>query len=396
MAMTSSDSAVQGTDIGTPDELREWARSMIPVVRERGRQADQERRLPAETVEDYKKSGMLRAFVPERFGGKDYDLELLVDLVLEIARGCGASGWLASFYSIHQFMVGWFDERAQEEYWSSAALPLAATVPGYRSQREVVDGGIRLTGRTSFSSGVDYADWVLYHTSEETCLIPRADFEIYDDWDVSGLRGTGSKGVVVENVFVPAHRIIPTEKLMNGIPPGAELYQDNPWYRIPNPVMFLLNQFVVAPVVGMARGVLDIFDERARVRMDAQVATPAMERPGPQLRFAEAAAEIETAEMFLRKNLSLAREAGQHRRILDLEERATFRRDVVYCAKLARTATNRLVDGMDSSALYEKNHLHRQARDLKAGSLQFLLHPEEAFINYSRVHWGLDPQSWLL
>ena len=151
---------------------------MIPVVRERGRQADQERKLPAETVEDYKKSGMLRAFVPERFGGKDYDLELLVDMVLEIARGCGASGWLASFYSIHQFMVGWFGERAQEEYWGSASLPLAATVPGYRSKREVVDGGIRLTGRTSFSSGVDYADWVLYHTADETCLIPRADFEI--------------------------------------------------------------------------------------------------------------------------------------------------------------------------------------------------------------------------
>lgn len=394
--MTSIDAPATGSEIGSPAQLREWARSMIPVVRERARQAETERKLPAHTVADFRASGILRAFVPDRFGGKDYDLELLADIARDIARGCGASGWLASFYGIHQFMVGWFPERAQEEYWSSSPHPLAATVPGYRSSREEVRGGIRLTGRTSFSSGVDHVDWVLYHTANETCLIPRADFEIFDDWDVSGLRGTGSKGVVVTDVFVPEHRIVTTEKLMNGIPPGAELYQDNPWYRIPNPVMFLLNQFVLAPVVGMARGVLDIFDERARERMDAQVAAPAVERPGPQLRFAEAAAEIETAEMFLHKNLTLARDAGSRKRVLDLEERATFRRDVVYAAKLARTATNRLVDGMDSSALYEKNHLHRQARDVKAGSLQFLLHPEEAFINYSRVHWGLEPQSWLL
>jgi alkylation response protein AidB-like acyl-CoA dehydrogenase len=142
--------------------------------------------------------------------------------------------------------------------------------------------------------------------------------------------------------------------------------------------------------------VLDIFDERARNRLDAQTFLPAIERPGPQLRFAEASAELDTAEMFLRRNLATVRAAGATGGEMTLEARALIRRNIVYASKLVLQATNRLVDGMDSSALYEKNPLHRQARDVRAGSLQFVLHWEEAAMQYARVHWGLDPQTMLI
>ncbi len=387
---------VKDVDRPSRDELVQSARDLVPTLRERSKQMDEIRRLPEETLEDFKRLGFIRVAQPARFGGMEHDLEVVADIAMEIARGCGSSGWLSSFMPIHQHMVGWFSEQAQEEYFAESPNTLSSTVPAFRAMtRDEVNGGIRISGRASFSSGVDYDSWGLVHTPIETCLVPREDFEIVDDWYVSGLRGTGSKSVVIKDVFVPSHRLVSNEQLLTGTYPGAELY-DSPWYHVQNPLILVLNHFILAPVIGMGRGVLDIFDERARKRIDPQVFQPAIERPGPQLRFAEASAELDAAEMFLRHNLRIVRDAGSARIAVSAEERAEIRRNIVYASKLVLQATNRLVDGMDSSALYDGKLLHRQAADVRAGSLQFVLHWEETAMAFSQVHWGLEPQTMLI
>jgi alkylation response protein AidB-like acyl-CoA dehydrogenase len=378
------------------DELVQSAHDLIPTLRERASTMDEIRRLPEETLEDFKRLGFIRVAQPARFGGMEHDLEVVADIAMEIARGCGSSGWLSSFMPLHQHMVGWFSEQAQEEYFAESPNTLSSTVPAYRSMtRDEVKGGIRISGRASFSSGVDYDSWGLVHTPIETCLIPREDFEIVDDWYVSGLRGTGSKSVEFNDVFVPSHRLVTNEEMFLGTYPGSRLY-DSPWYHVHNPLLLVLNHFILAPVIGMGRGVLDLFDERVRKRTDPQVFQPAIERPGPQLRFAEASAELDTAEMFLRHNLGIVRDAGAADVSVSAEKRAEIRRNIVYASKLVLQATNRLVDGMDSSALYDGNLLHRQAADVRAGSLQFVLHWEETAMAYSQVHWGLEPQTMLI
>jgi alkylation response protein AidB-like acyl-CoA dehydrogenase len=377
------------------EELVKRATALIPVVRERSAKAAELRKLPPETLEDFKNAGFIRAATPKRFGGMDHDLEVIADVSMQIARGDGSSGWLSAFMPLHQHMVGWFPEEAQEEYWATSPNTISSTVPAYRQmEREEVSGGIKITGKASFSSGVDYSEWGLVHTPVETCLVPAADFEIVDDWYVSGLKGTGSKSVVIDDVFVPSHRIVTNEELAHGTYPGSRLY-DSPWYKVKNPPILVLNHFILAPVIGMARGVLDIFDDRSANRLDSQTFMPARDRPGPQLRYAEASAEIDAAEMFLRRNLAAVRESGQ-RGDVTLEERAEIRRNIVYASKLVLQATNRLVDGMDSSALYDKHPLHRQALDVRAGSLQFVLHWEETAMQYSRVHWGMEPNTMLI
>ena len=378
----------------TRDELVDAARALAPVVRERGPRADAERKLPEETVEDFKRLGIVRSVQPKRFGGMQHDVEVLHDLSMEVARGDGASGWLASFMGIHQLMAGWFSLEAQEEYWANGIHTLSSTVAGMSMAREEIDGGIRLSGRGRFSSGIDYAEWLILTTNFETCLIPRSDFEIIDDWHVHGLQGTGSKGLMIEDAFVPRHRIVTHEQMVQGSYPGAALH-DAPWYRVRSP-WAVLGHAILAPVIGMAQGVLDIFDERARERIDPMALEPAVERPGPQLRFAEASAEVEAARLLMRQNLAVVRASGETRQPLPIEARAEIRRNIVYAAKLAIQATNRLVDGMDSSALYQNNFLHRQARDVRAGALQFVLHWEETAIQYSRVHWGLEPNTPLI
>lgn len=394
--MTNAEATTPTDGAIAPEQLVERARELIPIVRERAQQASEQRMLPPETLADFKEAGFIRAVQPIAFGGMAHDLEVIADVSMQIARGCGASGWLSSFIPLHQFMVGWFSEQAQQEYWGNGPETLSSTVPGYKATERVeVKGGLKLTGRASFSSGVDYSEWVLFHTPLETCLIPREDFEIEDDWFTAGLRGTGSKAVSVKDAFVPDHRIVTNQQLVDRTYPGAHL-QDSAWYRVSNPLLTILNQFILAPVIGMARGVLEIFGERAQTRIDPQVFEPAFTRPGPQLRFAEASAELDAAEMFLRRNLEMVRDSGERNIDLTLAQRAELRRNVVYGDKLAVQAVNRLVDGMDSSALYDKNLLHRQALDFRAGSLQVIFHYEETAMQYSRVLWGMEPNTKLI
>ncbi len=143
-----------GTRDGAERELVERARALTAVVRERATATDEQRKLPPETIEDLKQAGIIRALAPERFGGLALDPEVTADVAMAIARGCGSTGWLSSFYALHQFMAGWFSEAAQEEFWAQGPDTLSSTVPGYKSLgEETVAGGVRISGGASFSSG---------------------------------------------------------------------------------------------------------------------------------------------------------------------------------------------------------------------------------------------------
>jgi 3-hydroxy-9,10-secoandrosta-1,3,5(10)-triene-9,17-dione monooxygenase len=379
----------------TREELIARARAMIPSLRARSDETYRQRQIPAETVEEFKQAGFIRMVQSPRFGGMGHDLEVVGDVAMEIARGCGSTGWMSAFWPIHQFQLGWFSEQAQEEYFANSPDTVSSTINAFSSgDREDVPGGVRVSGTWNFSSGIDHAEWALVQTRGELCLIPASDYEIVDNWHVSGLAGTGSKAITITDAFVPAHRIVTLEAQAKAdYPDGVE---DSPWYRLPRPGVYVMNHFILAPVIGMARGVLDLFDERVRTRRDPQSGQPALERPGPQLRFAEAAAEIDAAEMFWRRNIARCRELGERGAVPSLEFGAALRRDLTYAAKLCQQATNRLVDGMDSSALYDVNLVNRQARDVRAGGLQFVLHWEETAMQFSRVHWGLEPQTVLI
>jgi len=379
----------------TREELIARAQAMIPTLRERSGETYRQRQIPPETVEEFKAAGFIRSVQSTRFGGMGHDLEVVGDVAMQIARGCGSTGWMSAFWPIHQFQVGWFSERAQEEYFAKSPDTVSSTVNAFLSgEREDVPGGVRVSGTWNFSSGIDHAEWALVQTRNELCLIPAEDFSIVDNWEVSGLAGTGSKAIKIDGAFVPDYRIVTLEQQAKAdYPDGTE---DSPWYKIPRPGVYVMNHFILAPVIGMARGVLDLFDERAQTRRDPQSLQPAKERPGPQLRFAEAAAEIDAAEMFWRRNIARCREWGEKGQAPPPELGAEIRRDITYAAKLTQQATNRLVDGMDSSGLYDVNLIQRQARDVRAGGLQFVLHWEETAMQFSRVHWGLEPQTVLI
>jgi 3-hydroxy-9,10-secoandrosta-1,3,5(10)-triene-9,17-dione monooxygenase len=376
----------------TREELVQRAAALVPRLRERAERTEQLRRLPDETIADLVDAGLMRIVTPERFGGHGLDFDAKLDVTLELGPGCGSTAWCYSILTTHSWWIGHFSEQGQEEYFADSPDTLGASSldPG-RSKVEVVPGGYRISGRWSFASGCDAASWV---TVGGLCsgrvlwfLVPIAQVTIDDTWFVSGLRGTGSKDLVIDDVFVPAHRVADQALIKEGKSDGWSLH-GTPSYRVP--LFSLLPFTLVAPVLGMARGMVETFAEqlRGRRRRDDSELTYAV---ASQLRLAESSAEVDAALGVLRLNTREILDRAARGEMPTLLDRARYRRDHAFMVKLGVRAINRLFEESGGHALLDSNPLQRFHRDAVAASQHFGTRWDENAELYGRVALGLEP-----
>ena len=221
----------------TRQELVARAAAMVPTIRERAAETERRRQAMPETVEELKSAGLITVAQPQCYGGLGMDFDVVFDIAAELGRGCGSTAWCYSIWASHNWLVSLFPKAAQDEYWATDPNTLSCTsfnpTLGFATQ---APGGYRLKGHWDFSSGCDAAQWVLLiATGPEgpiMLLVPEADFTIEDTWFVSGLKGTGSKDVIVDDVFVPEHRAVLMTNLREGNAPGRYVH-DTANQRIP-------------------------------------------------------------------------------------------------------------------------------------------------------------------
>lgn len=266
--------------------------AFVDSLAERAVIAESGRRLPDQTVAELASSGFTELLVPARFGGRQADFPALLDPVRRMAHGCTSSAWTIGFYALHNWMLALFGEQAQEEAFASrpflAPAPLAPTGRGVPA-----DGGIRLTGRWSWATGVMDGNWVIVGALcglddalyPALVLLPVAEVEIVDVWQTDGMRATGSNDVVITDVFVPEHRLVRIADIYGGTAPGAALH-DAATYRWPMvPALALL---AAMPALGSAERVCELYAERLAGRLLAYEGVMQMDKPIAQARLAEA------------------------------------------------------------------------------------------------------------
>jgi alkylation response protein AidB-like acyl-CoA dehydrogenase len=258
----------------------------------RAREAEHLRRLPDETVTELAASGFTELLVPARFGGEQADFPAILDPVRRMAHGCTSSAWTIGFYALHNWMVALFGEQAQEEAFATrpflAPAPLAPTGRGVPA-----DGGIRLSGRWSWATGVMDGNWLIVGALcgpddgiyPALALLPAEDFTVVDVWHTDGMRATGSNDVVVTDAFVPEHRLVRVADIYGGTAPGAGLH-DSATYRWPMvPALALL---AAMPALGSAERVTELYGERLTGRVLAYEGVMQRDKPIAQARLAEA------------------------------------------------------------------------------------------------------------
>ena len=376
------------------EECVQRAAGLVSALQERAPQAEALRCVPQETIDDLCQADLFRGPLPERFGGCDLDVDLIPHVAAELGRGCGSTAWCYSIWTMSNWVVGMYPEQAQEEYWATGVNTLCTNTlnPAGATSVTAVDGGYRLSGQWDFASGCDAATWVLVMgvgpTGVLVFLVPRSDFRIHDTWFASGLRGTGSKDILIHDVFVPAHRALSATDMQEARAPGRLLHETAN-YRIPP--FSATGYALAAPLVGMAQGAVETFHATMQHRASAPRGGPMAQLTGVQVRLAEASMEVEAARLIMQHDLHVILERAQHHVTATLEERLRVRRNQAYVVTLCVQAVNRLFAGSGGRALFEASPLQRFHRDIHAASHHAALSWDTLAEQYGRVLLGLEP-----
>jgi 3-hydroxy-9,10-secoandrosta-1,3,5(10)-triene-9,17-dione monooxygenase len=279
--------------------------ALLPAIRERAAEVEQLGAVSREVIGWLIEADMFRAVQPRQWGGLELDAGTFFEAAVRIASACGSTGWVASVVGIHPWHIAMFDPQAQSDVWSVNPNTMASTSYAPTGQARLAAGGFRLSGRWSFSSGVDHCDWVILGAvvpdddpaglgpEFRSFLVPRGDFTVdQQSWHVAGLAGTGSKDVLVANAFVPEYRTHSSTHVYEHTDPGRAV-NDRPLYRLPWSVVF--PHAIAAPAIGAAIGALDCFIDNNRQRISIAGNRSVSASPDLHLRMAESLTEVEAA-----------------------------------------------------------------------------------------------------
>jgi 3-hydroxy-9,10-secoandrosta-1,3,5(10)-triene-9,17-dione monooxygenase len=358
----------------TYDEAMQRARALVPVLRQRAATGEALRQMPKETLDDLHRTGLLRYHQPKRWGGMELPFVAVFDLPAEVARGCASTAWNIGNLGIHHWMLALYDERAQDEVWSANPDALIASGIAYPQGRgRRVDGGFVVSGHWNFSSGVDPADWNMLATTvrdgdrvidHRMCLVPRTDYEIVDDWQVLGMKATGSKSVKATEIFVPEHRAISMYLARGGSDfPGAKA-NPNPLYRVP--LSGLGSHCLAGAGVGNAQAALELTIDAIRERSTNYTAMRMRDFQAVQLRVSRAGAQIDAARLMIRGDCVDAERIATEGRAPTIEEKLRMKRNVAWAMELCTEAVDSLHALAGANGIYDQYPIQQIFRDQHA------------------------------
>jgi alkylation response protein AidB-like acyl-CoA dehydrogenase len=285
-------------------------------------------------------------------------------------------------------MISIFPGEAQDDVWATDPATLTATSFAPMGKATKEKGGVIVTGRWQFSSGIDHARWLIAGAMLEGrfvyVLVPKDQVTVIDDWHVAGLAGTGSKSFAMQDVFVPPHRMIYESDANDGTAPGTKI-NTAPAFRYPRKGAGVA---LAAVAVGAAQGMFEDFIALCRDR--ARRGKRAAASPMDALRVAESDSDLAAARALL-DDTSRAVEAALARgEALGVEQRTVARRNPAYAVLLARRTVDRLMATAGGSAIYSSSRLQRAFRDVHACAAHIGFSWEMSAGPYGQFALGLE------
>lgn len=350
--------------------MRERVQAVLPAIAERAEQAEKDRSVPVENIALLKSTGLHRAFQPRAYGGLEMSLPEFAECVVAIAGACASTAWAFSLLCTHSHQLAMFSRQLQDEVWKDDVDATASSSVAPFGRIQEVDGGVMFSGEMGWSSGCDHAEWAimgfmrtnaagerLYHFA----VLPRKDYEIQDNWYAAGMRGSGSKTLVVKDAFVPEHRIQAAKDMMEGKSAGFGLYPDSKIYYTPYRPYFASGFSAVS--LGIAERMLQVFREKTKGRVRAYTgasvgtATPAL------MRLAESTHQVLAARALLERTWEEHRVHGAEKRYPTRETLTFWRTNQGYAVRMCIQAIDRLFEAAGGGAWFDGNEMQRLFRD---------------------------------
>jgi 3-hydroxy-9,10-secoandrosta-1,3,5(10)-triene-9,17-dione monooxygenase len=366
--------------------LVENAKRIAPQLAETVAEDNSLRRLSDRTWKLLLGGGFVRSLQPARWGGGEVSLLEFVDAIVEIARVSSSAGWVAGVIGVHPWQLALFEEKAQREIWGEYPATMHSSSYNPTGKAEKVAGGYKLSGRWSFSSGCDHCRGVMLGAlcgtrdiggkpvhDFRSFLLLREQYRIDDNWHVAGLKGTGSKDIVLENAFVPEYRSQSHFDYAMNLPLAGQDLNGGPLYRLPWSVVF--HMALACSVLGIAHGFVDIWIEQTRNRtlsFGGRAADDAL----TQQRLAEALWYIDVTETRMRTDAVELWQMAEARELAPMRLRAQVRWRINRGCELVAQAIGELFRAASGRALFLDHPLQQKFQDLQAAMAHAYMTPD--------------------
>lgn len=393
---SSAEPVVVGAGIEVDQDLVARATALVPLIREHASETSEGRRVTPEVMAALQDAGLMKLFVPKRYGGHGANMATAVETLAEIARGDGSTAWAASLLNVCTWFATTFSEEAQEEIFGANpnAKVCGIFTPGSKSER--VEGGYLVSGRWPYSSGSFAADWGTLGIAVDVpegedpralAAIPASAWTIEPTWFVAGMKGSGSDTIVVEDHFVPDHMVqrFPNMREAEFLTPYVE-EQNSHMAFIPVAALIL-----VAPQLGLGRHALELTRAKLPDKPVAySVYTAAKNSPTHQLGVANAATKFHMAELLMSRACLDIDANAREGRLPTMEVRGRIRNDTGIIAELVKDGIDALLTANGAGSFADVNTLNRIWRDAEIAGRHAYVSPEVGKEVYGKILLGND------
>ncbi|MDF2826989.1 acyl-CoA dehydrogenase family protein [Mycolicibacterium sp. GCM10028919] len=358
--------------------------------------------LTDETVKLMKSAGNIRLLQSTEHGGLQVHPREFAETVMATAALDPAAGWINGVVGVHPYQLAYADPRVAAEIWADDVDTWVASPYAPQGVATPVDGGYVFNGRWQFSSGTDHCDWIflgamiggddgrpLMPPQMLHMILPRKDYEIVEDsWNVVGLRGTGSKDVIVSDAFVPSYRTMDAMKVMDGSA-QRDAGMTETLYLMPWSTMFPLG--ISSATIGIAEGALAAALDYQRQRVNSS-GVAIKDDPYVMYAIGEAAADINAARQELLTNADRVYDMVDAGQEVSFEDRAAGRRTQVRAVWRAVSAVDEIFARCGGNAARMDKPLQRYWRDVHVGQAHAIHVPGTVYHASALSSLGVDPQ----
>jgi indole-3-acetate monooxygenase len=378
------------------ENLVQRLEKLVPAIVARRAEIESARRLPRDLVTAVRETGLFSLEIPRALGGLEGEPEEMLRAIETLSRADGSMGWCAAQATAGGALCAYTDEAGAREVFADPRAPTAGVFAPLGAAVRV-DGGVKVSGRWQFASGVHHAEWLM-----AGCLVmengqprltpmgpegihvwvPASAVEIHDTWQVSGLCGTGSCDITMSDVFVPERRIF-----IVGDPGRC---RPEPLCRMPPLASFVSH--VAAVSVGIARGALDEAIQVAQKRVPTFTMAVLAEQSVGQVELARAEAALAAARALVHQALADIWRVVRTGEQPTLRHLALARVAALNATEVAAAVTRTASVLGGGSAIYTASSLQRHMRDAEAIRHHFSVAPN-VWEDAGRVFMGRKPNA---
>jgi len=358
---------MNSTDTLSPakTEIEEVAGRIAEAARPMSARIEEHRRLPEELVAALHDSGLLRAGAPAEVDALELPPGTALRCAETLAAADASVGWCVSIAITASLLVGYLPETSRDELFGNGR-GVAAGVWAPRGTARSVDGGVVVSGRWAFCSGISHADVMFAgcllddQPRPYVVALRKADLEILDTWHTLGLRGTGSQDSVAEEVFVPADRVL-------SIFDGPVV--DRPLYRFPVFGFFALS--IGAAALGNAQAAIDDLIDVAGGKRGLGSTRTLAQRPATQAAVATAQSALDAARALYYHGIDAAWQASQHSEPVPVALRNRLRLAATHAVRTSADVARAMYELGGGSSIYDGSALQRRFRDAFTATAHF-------------------------